>query len=211
MAARDQREEDQRVAAQCRVLTGLKLPTFNWKASNMKLEFDIFEQSLEIVLSGMDIPREKWYLYILQQFDREGIERWNKGIKNTVDERDPTAVLKAFRRAYEVSETYWTYRSLYLSSAKQGHAETAAALATRIEELVALCEWPENQRQQRRIDLFYYLTEHFDVQRFIQLETAKEGVTHTWDMVVEEAKRQERIGKEYARFRRENGGSSTPS
>ena len=32
-----------------------------------------------------------------------------------------------------------------------------------------------------------------------------------WDMVVEEAKHQERIGKEYSRFRRENGGSSTPS
>ena len=46
----------------------------------MKLEFDNFEQRLEIVLSGMEIPREKWYLYILQQFDREGIERWNKGI-----------------------------------------------------------------------------------------------------------------------------------
>ena len=32
-----------------------------------------------------------------------------------------------------------------------------------------------------------------------------------WDMVVEEAKHQELVGKEYARFRRENSGSSTPS
>ena len=108
----------------------------------MKLEFDIFEQTLEIVLSGMEIPKEKWYLYILQQFDREGIEWWNKGIKDTVDVKDPKAIIKAFRKGYEVSETYWMYRSLYLSSAKQGHMETVAALATRVEELVNLCEWP---------------------------------------------------------------------
>ena len=167
MAARDdqaaQREEQQRIATQCKVLTGLKLPSFNWKANNMKLEFDIFEQGLEIVLSGMEIPREKWYLYILQQFDRKGIERWNKGIKYTVEKTDPTAVIKAFRKGYEISETYWTYRCLYLSSAKQGHMETAAALATRVKELVKLCEWPEDQRQQRRINLFYYLTEQFEV------------------------------------------------
>ena len=49
------------------------------------------------------------------------------------------------------------------------------------------------------------------MQRYIQLETAREGGDLTWDKVVEEAKCQERVGKEYARFRRENGGSSTPS
>ena len=32
-----------------------------------------------------------------------------------------------------------------------------------------------------------------------------------WDKLVEEAKHQERVGKEYARFWRENSGGSTPS
>ena len=46
----------------------------------------------------------------------------------------------------------------------------------------------------------------------MQNETAKEGGGNlTWDSLVNEAKRQERVGKEYARFRRENGDSSTPS
>ena len=31
------------------------------------------------------------------------------------------------------------------------------------------------------------------------------------EKLVEEAKRQERVGKEYAKFRRENGGGGTPS
>ena len=66
--------EDRRVAAQLKVLTGLKLPNFNWKADNMRMEFDIFEQTLDFVLNGMEIAKDKWYLYILQQLGREGME-----------------------------------------------------------------------------------------------------------------------------------------
>ena len=57
-------EEDQRVTAQLKVLTGLKLPNFNWK-TNMRMEFDIFKQTLDFMLTGMEIPKKKWYLYIL--------------------------------------------------------------------------------------------------------------------------------------------------
>ena len=103
------------------------------------------------------------------------------------------------------------YRSLYLSSEKQGRGETAAALATRVEDLVSMCKWPEDQKEQRRIDLYYHLSEVFDVRRFIQLETSREAGNLTWEKLVEEAKCQERVGKEYAKFRRENGGSGTPS
>ena len=66
--------EDQHIRDQCKVLTGLKLPGFNWKANNMRMEFDIFWQTLEFVLSSMEIPRKKWYFYILQQLGREGME-----------------------------------------------------------------------------------------------------------------------------------------
>ena len=66
--------EDQRVMAQLKVLTGLKLPNFNWKTNNMRMEFDIFEQTLDFMLTGMEIPKKKWYLYILQQFSRERME-----------------------------------------------------------------------------------------------------------------------------------------
>ena len=66
--------DDRRVRDQLKVLTGLKLPGFNWKANNMRMEFDIFWQTLKFVLEGMEIPRDKWYLYILQQLGREGME-----------------------------------------------------------------------------------------------------------------------------------------
>ena len=103
------------------------------------------------------------------------------------------------------------YQSLYLSSEKQGRGESAAALATRVEDLVSMCKWPDNQKEQRRIDLFCHLSEVFDVRRFVQIETSREGGNLTWEKLVKEAKCQERVSKEYAKFRRENGGSGTPS
>ena len=66
--------EDRCVAAQLKVLTRLKLPTFNWNAKNMRTEFKIFEQTTAFILNGMEVPKDKWYLYILQQLGREGWE-----------------------------------------------------------------------------------------------------------------------------------------
>ena len=203
--------DDHRVRDQLKVLTGLKLPGFNWKANNMRMEFDIFWQTLKFVLEGMEIPEEKWYLYILQQLGREGMEWWTTSIEATVNKADPLAIINAFKKGYGLEETYWTYRSLYLSSEKQGRAESAAALTTRVEDLVSMCKWPDNQKEQRHIDLFYHLSEVFDVRRFVQIETSREGGNLTWEKLVEEAKHQEHVGKEYAKFRRENGGGGTPS
>ena len=81
--------DDCRVRDQLKVLTGIKLPGFNWKANNMRMEFDIFWQTLTFVLEGMEIPKDKWYLYILQQLGREGMERWTTSIKATVNKADP--------------------------------------------------------------------------------------------------------------------------
>ena len=130
--------DDRRVRDQLKVLTGLKLPGFNWNANNMRMEFDIFWQTLKFVLEGMEIPMDKWYLYILQQLGREGMMRWTTSIEATVNHKDPLAIIKAFKKGYELEETYWTYRSLYLSSEKQGRGETVAALATRVEDLVSI-------------------------------------------------------------------------
>ena len=86
-----------------------------------------------------------------------------------------------------------------------------AALTTRVEDLVSMCKWPDNQKEQRRIDLFYHLSEVFDVRCFVQIETSREGGNLTWEKLVEEAKHQECVGKEYAKFRRENSGGGTAS
>ena len=133
-------------------------------------------------------------------------------IQASVNHKDPVAIIAAFKKGYELQETYWTYCDLYLSSEKQGRGESAATLTTRVEDLVSMCKWPGEQKECRRIDLFYHLSEVFDVRCFIQIETSKEGGGNlTWEKLVEEAKHQERVGKEYAKFRRENSGSGTPT
>ena len=68
------RADDCRVWDQLKVLTGLKLPGFNWNANNMRMEFDIFRGTLLFILDRMEIPKDKWYLYILQQLGREGMQ-----------------------------------------------------------------------------------------------------------------------------------------
>ena len=138
--------DDWHVRDQLKVLTGLKLPEFNWKANNMRMEFDIFWQTLKFVLEGMEIPEEKWYLYILQQLGREGMERWTISIEALVNKADPVAIITAFKKGYELEETYWMYQSLYLSSEKQGRGESVAALTTRVEDLVSMCKLPDNQK-----------------------------------------------------------------
>ena len=203
--------DDWHVRDQLKVLTGLKLPGFNWKANNMRMEFDIFWQTLKFVLEGMEIPEDKWYLYILQQLGREGMEQWTTSIEASVSKEDPLAIINALKKGYELEETYWTYWSLYLSSEKQGRGESAATLTTRVEDLVSMCKWLDNQKEQRCIDLFYHLSEVFDMRHFVQIETSREGGNLTWEKLVEEAKHQERVGKEYAKFRRENSGGGTPS
>ena len=49
------------------------------------------------------------------------------------------------------------------------------------------------------------------MRRFVQIKTSREGGNLTWEKLVEEAKHQECVSKEYAKFRRENGGGGTPS
>ena len=140
------------------------------------------------------------------------MERWHSSIKNEVSIEDPRAIIKAYKKGFELEETYWTYHSIYLSSSKQAKGGSSAALATRVEDLVNLCKWLDAEKEKRHIDLFYYLSDYFDVKRYMQNETAKGGGGNlTWDSLVNEAKHQERVGKEYARFRRENGDSSTLS
>ena len=91
--------DDRRVRDQLKVLTGLKLPGFNWKANNMTLEFDIFHQTLAFMLEGMEIPKDKWYLYILQQLGREGMERWTTSIEATVNKKTTLKLSMHSRKA----------------------------------------------------------------------------------------------------------------
>ena len=65
----------------------------------MRMEFDIFWQTLKFVLEGMEIPKKKWYLYILQQLGREGMEQWNTSVEASVNKEDPLPLSMHSRKA----------------------------------------------------------------------------------------------------------------
>ena len=127
-----------------------------------------------------------------------------------MNKENPVKAFRAFKKGFEVTETYWTYRKMYLINIKPGHNESAAAFTTRVEDLVGQCQWLEGEREGRRINLYYHRTEHFDIRQYKQNESARKGNRLTWDKVVEEAQHQERNGKGYVRYRKEKGAGSTP-
>ena len=90
-----------------------------------------------------------------------------------MDTTKPEEVFRAFKKGFEVTETYWTYRQMYLSNIEQGHSESAAAFLTRVKDLVGQCQRPEAEREGRYIGLYYHRTEHSDVIWYVQNESAR--------------------------------------
>ena len=73
-------------------------------------------------------------------------------------------------------------------------------------------KWPEEETQNRRIDLYYKATAYYEIQRYIQDQTSREGNELTWEKLVQEAKRQERTVLEYKDFKMDAGNTgSTPT
>ena len=70
--------DDRRVRDQLKVLIGLKLPEFNWKANNMRMKFDIFWQTLKFVLEGMEIPEKSGTFTFYSNLAERG---WSDGLQ----------------------------------------------------------------------------------------------------------------------------------
>ena len=103
-------------------------------------------------------------------------------------------------------------QSVCLSSVRQGPRETAAELAVRVEDMVLQGKWPDTETQNCRIDLYYKATAYYEIQRYIQDQTSREGNELTWEKLVQEAKRQERMVLEYKDFKMDAGNTgSTPT
>ena len=62
--------------------------------------------------------------------------------------------------------------------------ETATELAVRVEDMVLVGRWPEAETQGRHIDLYYKATKYFEVQRYIQDETTRQGNKLMWEKLV---------------------------
>ena len=192
-------------------LPHIPFPKFDWRVNDKLAHFEQWEQRMRVLLDGYEIPEEKWLMYILNNLRDEGWARWST-ISKTVDAKKGNEIFKAFKKGMEISDTYWSARKAYLSGVRQGPKETAAELAVRVEDMVLQGKWPENETQNRRIDLYYKATAYYEIQRYIQDQTSREGNELTWEKLVQEAKRQERTVLEYKDFKMDAGNTgSTPT
>ena len=183
-------EADDRPKARAN-LPHIPFPKFDWRVNDKLAHFEQWEQRMRVLLDGYEIPEEKWLMYILNNLGDEGWARWST-ISKTVDAKKGNEIFKAFKKGMEISDTYWSARKAYLSGVRQGPKETAAELAVRVEDMVLQGKWLENETQNRRIDLYYKATAYYEIQRYIQDQTSREGNELTWEKLVQEAKRQER-------------------
>ena len=137
--------ENRHVSDQLKVLTGLKLPGFNWKANNMRMEFDIFWQTLKLCSKAWRSQRKSGTSTFYGSLAERGWSDGMPALRVQWTKKIPLPSSMHSRKAYELAETYWMYRSLYLSSERQSKGEMAATLTTRVEDLVNMCQWPAVQ------------------------------------------------------------------
>ena len=92
---------------QLQIHSNIQLPMMNWKAKNPGASFEIFEERLTLLLEAMNIPKDQWFMYILQQTgDEHAVEQktvLKEGVHANPD--SDSGLLGPFRR--RIKYNYW--------------------------------------------------------------------------------------------------------
>ena len=133
--------------------------------------------------------------HILFYSGKEASERWT-ALKDQVDQTkldDADTVFKAFANSFEKSSSQWQAKDEYLSDIEQTKHQTTAELDIYIKDLIRKCQFPQEQQESCKIDLFH-ATAHFEVRKFIHNAKQEEL---KYDRMIEVAKAHERTCQEY--------------
>ena len=107
---------------------------------------------------------------------------------------DSDTMFKAFANSFEKSSSHWQARDEYLSDIKQSKHQTTAELDIYIKDLIRRCQFPQEDQESRKIDLFYHATAHFEVRKFVHNAKPEEL---KYDRMIEVAKAHERTCQEF--------------
>ena len=183
------------------------VPTMNWSAEDVPATWQRFKTRMQQFLRYTHCPRGEELCAILLYAGDEASNRWETLKFKCDDEDDVDKVWAVFDGSFEKSGTFWQYREEYLSDFRQGPNETAAELDLNIRTLVTRCQFLEDERDRRRVDLLFHATKHYEVKKAIQ--DAK-GDDLTFEKLIETAKKIERSKVDSANYKSNFSRSQPP-
>ena len=141
----------------------------DWNAEDKQAAWAFYRERLLQYFMIAGTPPEAKVTHILFYSGKEASERWT-ALKDQVDQAkldDADTVFKDFANSFEKSSSHWQARDEYLSDIKQNKHQTMAELDIFIKELIRRCQFPQDEKETRKIDLLYHTTTHFEVRKFV--------------------------------------------
>ena len=166
----------------------------DWGAEDRVAEFEMFKERMQMYLAVAKVDEKLQYNHIVLFMGEEGTRRWKALGLSQADRESPKKVWDAFEASLEKTQTFWNHVDEYLGDVRQGPSETAAELDVRIQTMVRKCKFPPDQEDQRKLELLFHATRHFEVKKFAKERTRD---TITYKDLLEQAKLHERIISEY--------------
>ena len=184
------------------------LPRMDWHAKDKAAAWDFFKRRMKLYYTVAHTVEEAKVDTILFFAGQEASDRWEtlKEQLTAEDQVKSEEVFKVFANSFEKSSSHWQARDEYLSDLKQGKQQTTAELDIYIKDLVRRCQFKQQEQDQRKIDILYHATAHFEVRKFVH--NTKQGEL-SYDKMIEVAKAHERTCHEYQQHKQAH--SSTVS
>ena len=178
------------------------IPEMNWNAEDKIQAFTTFKKRMEMYLTVTKVDPEIQWNHIVLLMGEEGLRRWEVIDMSEVERKDPKKVWSAFEKSLEKTQSFWNYIDEYLSDFRQGPTETAAELDVRIQTLVRKCKFPPGEVENRKLELLYHATRHFEVKKYAK---EKDRGDITYSTLLEQAKIHERVIQEYRDHKANSG------
>ena len=174
-----------------------RYPEMDWRAMDKVAAWRIFKKKMTIIFIADGTPLEQQYAKVLVAGGDEAFSRWQiieplmeAEEKNPATDID--AFWDAFERSFKQTTNHWHYRDQYLSDFRQEPDKSTADLDLHIKELVKACKFPNNQVEQRQLELLFHATHLFVIHEYI-VDTP----TAMYEECIKKAKQHERTVSDF--------------
>ena len=174
----------------------------DWQSEDKVTTFTTFRTRMKMYLTVTKVAQDLQWNHIVLLMGEEGLRRWEMFNMSEADRKDPEKVWKAFEDSLEKTHSSWNYIDEYLGDFRQGPTETTAELDVRIQTLARKCKFRQDEVENRKIDLLFHATRHFEVKKYTK---ERQHGDVTYNQLLEQAKLHERVIDEYRAHKQMDG------